>query len=101
MKNYRLTNKRRFISFLITVTLLSIVIVSFLIPNECQGMQEQKYVEVKVVSGDTLWELAEQYGGNDLDKREFIYEIMKLNNLKEAKLFAGQILRIPLADERI
>ena len=36
---------------------------------------------IEVESGDTLWWLADEYCPNSIDKREWIYEVMKLNNI--------------------
>ena len=36
---------------------------------------------IEVESGDTLWRLADEYCPNTIDKREWIYEVRKLNNI--------------------
>lgn len=43
-----------------------------------------------VAPGDTLWDIATIYCPDDMDKREYIAEIEKLNEMKSARIYAGQ-----------
>ena len=52
------------------------------------------YFEVIVEKGDTLWTIADQYNENQ-DLRRLIYEIKKLNKLKQTSIYPGQKLVIP------
>jgi hypothetical protein len=49
---------------------------------------------VTVDGGQSLWQLAEQLAP-DADPRDVIVDIMKLNQLESAEVYAGQQLAIP------
>ena len=48
-----------------------------------------------VVSGDTLWGVAETVAGPDVDVRELVYDIKRLNKLDTALIHPGQVLVVP------
>ena len=97
MKKYRIKNRLRFITFITAMML----VVSFSIAGvfniiEVHSTEEPEYVSVKVVEGDTLWDLAKEYGNADCDIREVIYDICHINNIKASDLRAGQTILIPV-----
>ena len=95
-KKYRVANKSRFTAFVaITVVALAFLITSVLGLNTASGASTQQYVQIKVQSGDTLWTLAREYGPSDMDVRNVIYEICRLNGITAADLQAGQYITIP------
>jgi hypothetical protein len=49
---------------------------------------------VTVQAGESLWQLAEQIAPMS-DPRDVIHEVMKLNGLESAEIYAGQELAIP------
>ena len=49
---------------------------------------------VTVMSGDTLWSLAEEYAPNQ-DPRDFIDKLVALNNLSDSVISAGMQLALP------
>jgi len=49
-----------------------------------------------VNKGDTLWAIARKYTSKDKDIRQTIYEIEKLNNLKNATIYPGQTIQIKI-----
>jgi hypothetical protein len=54
----------------------------------------KNYTYVSVQSGDSLWGIAERYStGGDI--RDFIQEIVALNNLQDSVVEAGMRLAIP------
>ena len=96
-RTYRITNKFRFITFLTVIMLITAFGMSSVLGfGSAAGSDVQKYVNVQVHDGDTLWTLAKQYGPNDIDCRKVIYEIQKINNVSANTLQAGQFLSIPV-----
>ena len=47
-------------------------------------------------SGYTLWEMAERHCPNDMDIREFIWEIKKANEMENSVVYANQFYKIPV-----
>ena len=54
-----------------------------------------RYTVVTVEEGDTLWAIAKEYGRQDVDIREAVYEICSFNGIKAADLRPGQVLKVP------
>lgn len=52
------------------------------------------FTYITVMSGDTLWSLAERYAPNR-DPRDFIYDLVSLNNLNDSVLSSGMRLALP------
>jgi len=54
----------------------------------------KNYIYISVQSGDSLWSIAEKYSkGGDL--RDFVQEIISLNNMQDSVVDAGMRLAIP------
>ena len=54
-----------------------------------------KYTSVKVMAGDTLWAIAEEYMPSGYDTTSYIEEVKRINNLTEDTIHAGAYLVIP------
>src|SRR2546423_1155306 len=48
----------------------------------------------QVAAGETIWGLAQRYAPNE-DSRQFVYEVLQLNDLRQPVLFPGQRLLLP------
>ncbi|MBR4150476.1 MAG: LysM peptidoglycan-binding domain-containing protein [Firmicutes bacterium] len=96
-KRYRIVNKVRFTAFVCAMILLIIFAGSALFGyGRSEAMDIDRYIEVKVQPGDTLWSLASAYGPTDQDVRNVICEIEDLNGISASSLQAGQYLTIPV-----
>lgn len=91
-KRYVLKNKFRFSCFITLLILLTIIAV---LSNIAYCSKQQSYKVVVVKQGETLWNIAKYYKKN-MDIRESIYEIKKVNNLTNSEIFVGNELKIPL-----
>ncbi|HLI56901.1 MAG TPA: LysM peptidoglycan-binding domain-containing protein [Actinomycetota bacterium] len=47
-----------------------------------------------VAPGETLWGLAERYAPRE-DPRQYIYDLDRINNLKDGPIFPGEKLTLP------
>ncbi|NDC48690.1 MAG: LysM peptidoglycan-binding domain-containing protein [Micrococcales bacterium] len=56
--------------------------------------QVQQFAYVTVMSGQTLWDLAEEYAP-DRDPRDFISDLIALNNLNSSSVDPGMQLALP------
>lgn len=71
------------------------LITSFTIaPVAAQSQTYSTYTNYSVKAGDTLWKIANQYGIN-------VTTLKELNNLTSDKIYVGQILKIPQANQNI
>lgn len=96
MKKYRIANKFRFITSMVIVMLLGFALVTaFFGFGRASGSDIKQFITVRVESGDTLWDLAADYGPKGYDRRRVVYEIEKINKISAADLQPGQLLTIP------
>ena len=94
-RTYRITNKYRFITFVIVSVMICSMIIGTLFPVSAAEHKQISYTEVKVEAGDTLWSLAKAYGDSSKDIREVIYDICEANGIEASTIYQGQVLRIP------
>jgi len=59
-------------------------------------LSEPEYNYVNVVYGDTLWEIAREYGPQNADTRETVYKICELNEVSADSLIPSQRLIVPV-----
>ncbi len=91
-KKYILKNKRKFFAFLFTISLIAFVLIY---TNSVLGYKQTQYQSVVVKYGDTLWSIAERYGGN-CDIREYIYNLKEINNLESSIISENTPILIPI-----
>jgi nucleoid-associated protein YgaU len=53
------------------------------------------WVEHRVVTGDTLWDIAAVHTPAGGDVRRTVYDIRQANHLESATIVPGQVLQIP------
>lgn len=92
--------KKRKIKILFILTLFAfvVVIISGLIFNhkKVYSSTYNKHIEVEVVKGDTLWNIAKENNPNNADIRKVVYKIMKFNKMDSANIKPGDIIKIPI-----
>jgi hypothetical protein len=91
-------NKSKKNRFGISVFFLLIMVVffSFMGLKVAKGRQPVEYSEVIVKKGDSLWLIAREYYPKKQDIRKSIWEIREINNLDDASIKPGQVLKIPV-----
>ena len=95
MRGYRITSRSRFIAFVAISIILFTMIFNFAFTlNTAQSEAVDQYIKVGVMSGDTLWSIAETYMP-DMDTREAVYIIKQVNGLDSNIISAGAVLEIP------
>lgn len=94
MKKIKIVNFKRFLIFVILLSLIGIFLTLFLL-NNVSAHDSQEYKSIIIYSGDTLWTIAEKEKPNK-DIRQYIHEIRDLNNLNDAHLIIGQEILIPI-----
>ena len=97
MKKYRIVNKVRFTTFLTAFILTTVISLSALFGySDVAASNIPNYVEYYVESGDTLWDIAHEYAPENMNVKQFIYEICVHNDTDASHLQAGQVIEIPL-----
>ncbi len=95
MKGYRITSRTRFIAFVAISIILFTMIFNFVFQlNTAQSESVDKYIQISVMSGDSLWSIAQTYMP-DSDTREAVYTIKHINGLDSDNITVGTVLDIP------
>ena len=96
-KKYRVKSKFRFTLFL-TVSILCVIIAgsTLLGLNNANASSMNQYYAVKVSVGDTLWDIAEEYGPEYQDVRKTVDEICQLNEMEASDLTVGEHILVPV-----
>ena len=96
MRGYTITSKPRFIAFIAISIILFTLIFNFLFEiSTAQSETVERYVQVGVFSGDTLWSIASEYMP-DMDTREAVYILAEINDLDSMNLIPGMVLDVPV-----
>ncbi len=53
-------------------------------------------MDVQIVSGDTLWSIAQNYMPSDMDTRKAVYELCQVNDISASELYAGMTIQVPI-----
>ena len=95
-----LKNRKKFVRAIFIIVGV-IIFINVLIADKSYSHQDVKYKTLSVLSGDTLWNIAEEeqetntyYEGKDI--RDIIQNIKNINNLDNCNLKIGQTLQIPI-----
>ena len=64
-----------------------------------QTLDSAPVEEVKAITGDTLWSIAEQYCGSDVPTDDVVTWIRSRNGLSSAMLTPGQRISVPVVAE--
>lgn len=95
-KKYRIKSKIRFTLFL-TVALIMLISITntFIGVNQAESLTKPVYNQVIIQAGDSLWDLAEEFGPDGKDIRQVVYEICKINDISADSIYPGQTILIP------
>jgi nucleoid-associated protein YgaU len=95
-KKYRIRSRIRFTMFLTVAILMIISITGTLIgANNAESLTKPVYSEIIIQSGDTLWNLAQEFGPDGKDIRKVVHEICRINNISADSIYPGQAILIP------
>ncbi len=95
-KHYRIVSTPRFITFLVICALIIIYATAMISgASNAQSLTEQTYTTVTVGEGDTLWEIAREYGTPETDVRDTVNTICKVNSITASDLKPGDIILVP------
>lgn len=96
-KRYRVTSKFRFTVFLVIMLLCLMTAVGTLLGfNTASSASLEQYNLVNVESGDTLWNIACEYGPDDMDIRVVVHDICNANDISADELTVGSKIIVPV-----
>lgn len=94
--------RRRFFTFILALILSTGISAAFFsfrtkAQNNTDEIQYKYYKSIIIETGDTLWDLAEEYGTSEYygSHQEYINEVMRMNGLSDDRITAGQYIIIP------
>lgn len=96
-RKYVVIDKFRFFVFLFSLIVLSMYIILIFSSNTkaYSSIYDEKYIEVEVKYGDTLWDIAKKHMPDDYDIRKMVYELREFNNMKDVNIYPGDVIKIP------
>ncbi len=96
IRKYKIRNRFRFTMFLTLTILMGMIISNILIGfNQAESLTKTAYAQIQVEYGDTIWELAREFGPINIDTRKVVREIYSLNEIRADELYPGQVILIP------
>lgn len=96
-KKYRVASKFRFTVFMTVFIFVAVFAIGTMMGfNTVSSSSRDIYNQVQIEAGDTLWEIAAEYGPEHTDVRKTIREICDLNGITADDLHAGQRIIIPV-----
>ena len=97
-RRYRVTNRFRFTVFVTIMIILITTLVNFALGlNTAESLTYVEYMDLEIMSGDTLWSIAETYMSDSDDIRVAVYELCKINDISADQLQAGMTIQVPVA----
>ena len=94
---FRIQNRIRFTLFVVASIILFTVTINFALDlNTASSSTKQEYTQVKVVSGDTLWSIADTYMPDNPDIRKSVYQLCQLNDINADELYAGMTILVQI-----
>lgn len=98
----RVRAKRRKLTML-AISAMAVLATAFIVwytadKAEAQQTQPVGYTSYEIQPGDTLWKIAGKYRPEEKDIREFIFDIIEINDLHSSRIQAGYHLIVPVYD---
>lgn len=95
-KRLYIVNRTRFV----IMTLIALILISTIISYitgfiMSEAATNHSDIIVKIVAGDTLWDIASKNNFYDEDVRAVVYRIKQYNNLDDSTVYVGQTIAIP------
>ena len=95
-KKHRIKSKFRFTLFMTVMLLMTFSFAGTIFgANNSESLMKAAYSEIRIQTGDTLWDIAKDLGPDNKDVREVVYEICKLNHITADDIYPGQTILVP------
>ena len=94
-KTYRIKSRTRFTCFVTLTIILITILANFALGfSTASSLTVPQYEEIRIQSGDTLWDIAGRYTDNSQDIRSAIHEICQINDISASELYAGMTIKV-------
>lgn len=88
-------NQKFYVSLVIVLLCLLLgAICIILSATAADGQAETEYIKYVVDRGDTLWDIATEYG-NGIRTDKLVYKIRKFNGIDDCVIYPGEVIYIP------
>ncbi|HHW66864.1 MAG: hypothetical protein PWP07_1590 [Epulopiscium sp.] len=84
------------IFFICVFQFIAVIIYSSTEKEHIRKNPIQKYEQVHIQKGDTLWNIAQQYKPDHQSLNQYVSTIMEFNHMKSDKIYAGDKIVIPV-----
>ena len=97
-RRYRVANRFRFTLFVTIMIILITTVINFALGlNTAESLTYVEYMDLEIMSGDTLWSIAETYMADYNDVRMAVYELCQINDISADQLQVGMTIQVPIA----
>ena len=95
-KTYRVKSKFRFtLAVAVAIILLVTISNSILGLNQASSLTKESFITIEVQPGDSLWNIACEYGPEHTDIRKTVSNICDINGIDGKNLVPGQSIKVP------
>ena len=91
-------DKMRKFVFILVVFLLTVLAVDSAFGNAEKDEVKIYYNQVRVLKGDTYWDIAGRYKSDGMTRKEYTEYIMEFNGAQSDRLTAGQNIIVPVIE---
>lgn len=96
LNRYKVTNLQKFKRFMfMSILLISILVFGSTATLNAYSKDIPQFDYIDVKEGDTLWSIASDYSDNR-EIRKVIFEISQTNNIQNASIYPGDVIKIPI-----
>jgi hypothetical protein len=101
LNRYKVTDLKKFKRFMfISILFVSILVFASMTTLNAYSKDIPQYNYITVEEGDTLWTIASNYAEKrNTDIRKLVYEISYENNIYNASIYPGDVIRVPMNAE--
>lgn len=101
LNRYKVKDINKFKRFMfLSILLISILVFTSTLTLNAYSKDIPQYNYITVEEGDTLWTIASNYTEkSNTDIRKLVYEISYENNIYNASIYPGDVIRVPMNAE--
>jgi nucleoid-associated protein YgaU len=84
----------------LSIISITVVVMLLLLASAVQATPDPTHTtSYRIRGGDTLWQIAADYGPDGMDRRQVVSVIERLNDLDAGSLQVGAVIEIPVIND--